>query len=350
MGVFLQVNKDYMGLGLKSIDLLIISQVEEFTRNGNQCYVTNKQFSDMFGESESSIKRAIDKLVKADIIHRDTVFVQGNGRANKQRVLNINSRKKWKVQNEPTITECKVQNDLTKEMEGSNFEMEGSKSDNGRFKNGQWKGQNDPIKDNKNINKIKIKDNSNFNFNINSNFDLKDDSNSNLDSNVSIEKKKVVINLFKKGGVKYKVIKEETGLSFDQIKQIITDYKADPDGYFYVPPVKKEIRYIGKDGNEHYIELSDIRKDLATKEETLEAQNKCLQEYCDYLIEDGADKDYVYNFFKTELNYTPEGGDKDLSDTADVSCDNVYQINNFVASNNKNKGINRFLDDKEMFG
>ena len=33
MGTFLQINKDYMGLGLKSVDLLIISQVEEFERN-----------------------------------------------------------------------------------------------------------------------------------------------------------------------------------------------------------------------------------------------------------------------------------------------------------------------------
>ena len=145
---------------------------------------------------------------------------------------------------------------------------------------------------------------------------------------ISIEKKKELINLYEPGCKIYKIAKA-VGLNYDVAKQIVDEYMQNPRDYFYVPPVKKEIRYIGKDGNEHYIELSDIRKDLATKEETLEAQNKCLQEYCDYLIEDGADKDYVYNFFKTELNYTPEGGDKDLSDTADVSCDNVCQINNF---------------------
>lgn len=303
MGIFLQVNKDYMGLGLKSVDLLIVSQIEEFTRNGNQCYVTNKQFSDMFGESESSIKRAIDKLVKVDIIHRDTVFVQGNGRANKQRVLNINNRKKWKVQNEPTITECKVQNDLTKKMEGSNFEMEGSKSDDGRFKNGQWKGQNDPIKDNKNINKIKIKDNSNFN--LNSDFDLKDDSNSNLDSSVSIEKKRIVINLFKKGGVKYKVIKEETGLSFDQIKQIITDYKADPDGYFYVPPVIKSFTVCDENDNRSTMNKETISMSLLDLGENKKAIIECLNSCYDDIIKcKENDEEEVKEFFKKEFKFT----------------------------------------------
>ena len=42
---FLAVNKDYFGLGLKSLDLLIIAQVDEFQRNKCPCYVTNDQFS-----------------------------------------------------------------------------------------------------------------------------------------------------------------------------------------------------------------------------------------------------------------------------------------------------------------
>lgn len=130
MGNFLAVNKAYFGLGLKSIDILIISQIEEFSRNGCKCYLTNKQFADMFGESESTIKRALDKLEELKIIKRDTTFVEGNGRANKQRVITINDRKKWKIQNEPS-----------KEMEGSNV-------DNGRFKSEEWKVHNEPIKDN----------------------------------------------------------------------------------------------------------------------------------------------------------------------------------------------------------
>ena len=142
MDRFLAVNKNYIGIGLKSIDILIISQIEEYERNKCQCFLTNEQFSEMFGESVSTVKRTLDKLDDLGIIKRDTSTVTGNGRANKQRVIKLNKRSKWKVHNEPTIVECKVQNEPTKEMLGS-------KSDNGRFKSEEWKVHNEPIKDNK---------------------------------------------------------------------------------------------------------------------------------------------------------------------------------------------------------
>ena len=135
---FLAINKDYFRMGLKSVDIMLISQVEEYQRNNCKCYVTNKQFSEMFGESESTIKRAIDKLEEMNILNRNTVFIEGNGRGTKQRVVSINKRSKWKVQNEPTKT------------------MEGSNSDNGRFKNEEWKVHNEPIKEKE---KDNIKDN-----------------------------------------------------------------------------------------------------------------------------------------------------------------------------------------------
>ena len=128
---FLAVNKNLFGKGLKSIDILIISQIEEFERYKCQCYIPNEQFSKMFGESVSTIKRALDRLDDLKIIKRTTSFIEGNGRANKQRVLSINNHIEWKVQYEPT-------------KEG----MEGSNIDNGRFKSEQWKVHNEPIKDN----------------------------------------------------------------------------------------------------------------------------------------------------------------------------------------------------------
>lgn len=133
-GNFLAVNKDYMNLGLKSIELLLISQIEEFERNEHKCIISNKQFANMFGESESTIKRAIDKLEELEIIKRDTSFIEGNGRANKQRVLSINKHTQWKVHIEPT-------KDVENTMEGSNI-------NDGRFKSDEWKVHNDPIKDN----------------------------------------------------------------------------------------------------------------------------------------------------------------------------------------------------------
>lgn len=144
--VFLAVNKDYFGLGLKSIDILIISQIEEFSKNNCKCFITNEQFSAMFGESVSTIKRTLDRLDELKIIKRDTSYIKGNGKANKQRVLSINNRSKWKVQIKPTNENCKVHNEPNKEMEGSNI-------NNGRFKSEEWKVHNEPIKEKEKDNK-----------------------------------------------------------------------------------------------------------------------------------------------------------------------------------------------------
>jgi DNA-binding Lrp family transcriptional regulator len=134
---FLAVSKQYLDIGLKSIDIMIIAQIEEFERNNCQCYITNRQFADILGESESTVKRSIQKLDKLGIIKRHTFVVDGHGKANKQRVLSLNKYEKWKDHIEPT-------------------KMERSKVDDGRVKNDKWKAQNDPIKDNK---KEKEKDN-----------------------------------------------------------------------------------------------------------------------------------------------------------------------------------------------
>ena len=129
---FLAVNKDYFSMGLKSIDLLIIAQIEEFKRNGCECYMTNEQFSDLFGESVSTIKRALSSLETKGIIKRKTSTVSNNGQKSKQRILSIS-----KVQNEPTF-------------------KQGSNNTEARFKNEESKVHNEPIKDNI---KANIKDN-----------------------------------------------------------------------------------------------------------------------------------------------------------------------------------------------
>ena len=133
---FLQVDKDLLGKGLKSIDVLILAQVKEFERNKCECYLTNEQFAEMFGESVSTIKRSLDKLEKDKLIKRDTKYVDGNGRANRQRVIKSGKSKK----NPPK-------------------KMVGSKSDNGGFKDEEWSGQEEPIKD-KEKEKEKINNNS----------------------------------------------------------------------------------------------------------------------------------------------------------------------------------------------
>lgn len=137
--VFLAINKQYFDMGLKSIDLLILAQIEEFQRNGCSCYVTNKQFSEMFGESESTVKRSLDKLEEMKLVKRTTTTNNNGGKQSRVRTLTIDSTEIKKHLS-------KVHNDTE---QGSNVEE-------ARFKNEPSKVHNEPIKDNL---KDNIKDN-----------------------------------------------------------------------------------------------------------------------------------------------------------------------------------------------
>ena len=138
MDNFLSINKKYFNIGLKSIDILILSQIEEYQRNNCECYITNQQFSDMFGESVSTIKRSIDKLEQKGMLERKTRSRTDNGKKSKERTLNV----------------IKVHSELNfKNKQGSNVEQ-------ARFKNEKSKVHNDLIKKNK---KEKKKDNINNN-------------------------------------------------------------------------------------------------------------------------------------------------------------------------------------------
>lgn len=142
---FLAINKKYFNREFKSIELLIIAQIEEFERNNCECYITNEQLSNMFGESISTIKRALSSLETKGIIKRKTSTISNNGQKSKQRILSIS-----KVQNEPNLN----QNDVKKSnKQGSNVEQV-------RFKNEKSKAHNGLIKENK---KEKKKDNINNN-------------------------------------------------------------------------------------------------------------------------------------------------------------------------------------------
>lgn len=93
----LYVSKEYFGTGLKCLDMLIISTIEEYEKRGKECYLTNKNFSNMFHRSESTIKRTIDKLEKHSIIKRNTFFDHGNGQSSKRRILTLNPKNQWQI-------------------------------------------------------------------------------------------------------------------------------------------------------------------------------------------------------------------------------------------------------------
>lgn len=81
------INKEYLGKGLNAVDLLIFSQVEEFNRNGFDCYMTDEQFMDITGATLYKVRKSLDRLENMNIIERDTKTISGNGKANKRRTI-----------------------------------------------------------------------------------------------------------------------------------------------------------------------------------------------------------------------------------------------------------------------
>lgn len=92
MNKFLAVDKVHLGSDLQPIDILILSQVEEFQRNQCDCCITNEQFSKMFGTTLYSVKASLDRLENKNYITRSIEFIGGYGRANKKRIIKLNTQ------------------------------------------------------------------------------------------------------------------------------------------------------------------------------------------------------------------------------------------------------------------
>lgn len=85
---FTPVDKAYYQLSdLKLIEILILSRMDEFIENGNQCYITNEEFSSDFNVSRETVKRALNSLEEKGYIKRNTKFHNDNGKASKKRTL-----------------------------------------------------------------------------------------------------------------------------------------------------------------------------------------------------------------------------------------------------------------------
>lgn len=92
---FLKLDKSHFNKGLKPLELLILAQVEEFIRNGCECYLTNQQFAEMFSVTQPTVDAAIKRLEELNYIKRDTKVTAGNSRANRVRkLLLVNPPKK----------------------------------------------------------------------------------------------------------------------------------------------------------------------------------------------------------------------------------------------------------------
>ena len=161
MRPFLAVFQDYCimaNIGLKGIDMLILAQIESLNKDGCKCYMTNEGFSKKFGDSESTIKRSLDKLEDLKLIKRKTITNTKGGHASKQRLIIIDeagfkvalAQAISKVHNDPSLVEddtgSKVHNEPSSDEKlGSNITKLGSNVDEAGFKNNLTKVHNDPI-------------------------------------------------------------------------------------------------------------------------------------------------------------------------------------------------------------
>lgn len=90
---YMWVNREYFNTGLKPLDILILSRIEEETTHSRCCKLTNDEFSEMFGETLYAIKTSIAKLKKNGLVLQKIAYLSGNGRSTKQRYLVLNNEK-----------------------------------------------------------------------------------------------------------------------------------------------------------------------------------------------------------------------------------------------------------------
>lgn len=86
---FLAVEKQWLGSGLDSLELLIIAQIAEYQRQKWPCYVTDKQMALLFGVSDRTICRYLEALEEKGMIVRETKTVGEAGRIHRRRTLRI---------------------------------------------------------------------------------------------------------------------------------------------------------------------------------------------------------------------------------------------------------------------
>lgn len=146
MDNFLAVENKNLGLGLKSLDILILSKISSFIRNGKSCYISNKKLSELFGESESTVKRSLDRLESKGIIKRQTSTVSGNGRANKRRYITLNDRGEWDVK-DPCAEECSDDAEVSVSLPIADEVILNPATCDGRFTEDVCEVHNEPILD-----------------------------------------------------------------------------------------------------------------------------------------------------------------------------------------------------------
>ena len=104
--LFLKVSKNryFDNKDLSPLDMLILSQVEEFERNEKSCYMASKTFASNFNVSEETINRSIKKLVSMQYINSTLNNEHKDGKIQTTRQLSI-VKKDMACQNDNTQDE-----------------------------------------------------------------------------------------------------------------------------------------------------------------------------------------------------------------------------------------------------
>ena len=104
--LFLKVSKNryFDNKDLSPLDMLILSQIEEFERNEKSCYMTDEVFASNLNSSISTINRAIKSLTERHFINKTTKNVNVEGKVKTIRQLSI-IKKDMTNQNDNTSNE-----------------------------------------------------------------------------------------------------------------------------------------------------------------------------------------------------------------------------------------------------
>lgn len=86
---YIWVNKSYFNTGLKPLDILILSKIEEDNTHGRSCELTNEELADMFGETVYAVKRSLSRLEERGMIDRESSYISGNGKRNRKREIKV---------------------------------------------------------------------------------------------------------------------------------------------------------------------------------------------------------------------------------------------------------------------
>ena len=115
--IFLKISKNrcFGNKDLKDIDMLVLSQIEEFERNKKPCYITNEIMANNFNCNVSTINRSIQKLVELNYIQTKKEYKNIGGKIISTRYIYIN-KEKWSMQNSNSQQEnVSMQNELLKD-------------------------------------------------------------------------------------------------------------------------------------------------------------------------------------------------------------------------------------------